>query len=91
VVGGEKDDGSGLPQTKCLDKDGPATCFYATWKLSSSDGDGVFLIDKKGEVVTSAQYPASAVPDGDTYGRLPDVAGMFTANQPTPGQPNQVP
>ncbi len=91
VVAGENDDGKGQPQTSCLDKGGPATCFYVTWKISSSNGDGVFVLDKDDKVLTSAPYPKSAVPDGDTYGRLPDMTGPFTATAPTPGAPNQVP
>jgi hypothetical protein len=91
VVAGQDDDGDGKPQTKCLDQGGPATCFYATWKISSSDGDEVFLVDKDGKVLGSVPYPKNAVADGQTYGRLPDMTGPFTATAATPGAPNQVP
>jgi hypothetical protein len=88
VLAGQNDDGGGMLQTSCLDSSGPASCYYTSWGISSSNGDEIFLLDASGAVLTSVPYPADAVPDGDSYGRLPDMTGAFTSTTPTPAAPN---
>ncbi|HVY45628.1 MAG TPA: hypothetical protein VHB21_07095 [Minicystis sp.] len=88
---GQSDDGGGILQSTCLTDGRPSMCFHATWNISSSSGDTVFLLGPSGQVLLSTVYPANAVPDGHTYGRIPDMPGDDTATQPTPAAPTQVP
>ena len=86
-----KDADAGVgPGTDCV-AGGPATCFYATWKVSSKNGEGLFVLDANDAVLSETKYPANAVADGQTWGRLPDLTGAFGAGSPTPGAPNAAP
>ncbi len=89
VVGNEPSDAGVGPQVSCLPDGGPTTCFYATWKISSSSGEMVHLLDGSLKVVDEELYPMNAVPSGQTWGRLPDGTGAFAANEPTPGATNE--
>jgi hypothetical protein len=89
VVGNEPADAGVGPHVECLPDGGPTTCFYATWKISSSSGETVHLLDAAGTPIDEVHYPADAVPSGQTWGRLPDGTGSFAANRPTPGAPNE--
>jgi hypothetical protein len=91
ILVGNKDADAGVgPGTDCI-QGGPSTCFYATWKVSAKNGESLFVLDANDQVIGEAKYPANAVPDGQTWGRLPDFTGDFAANAPTPGAPNAAP
>jgi hypothetical protein len=91
VVGNQPADAGVGPQVMCLASGGPTTCFYATWKISSSNGETVHLLGPGDAPIDEVKYPADAVPSGQTWGRLPDGTGAFAPNQPTPGAGNAAP
>ena len=91
IVGNKSADAGVGPFTDCLATGGPSTCFYASWKVSSSKGEKVHFIGPNDAVVTEVEYPINAVVDGQTWGRLPDLTGAFGANKPTPGAANLAP
>ena len=78
------------PQSQCL-AGGPSPCFHASWAISASRGETISVVDPAGRVVAQGLYPANAVPAGQSWGRLPNGAGEFVANRPTPGAANQSP
>ncbi|XYH97858.1 lamin tail domain-containing protein [Sorangium sp. So ce1128] len=78
------------PHTTCL-ADGPSSCFYATWKVSASRGETVFLISPNDQVLDQLEYPIEAAADGQTWGRLPDLTGQGGVTAPTPGAANAAP
>ncbi|MGK4006142.1 lamin tail domain-containing protein [Sorangium sp. So ce1036] len=84
------EDGPG-PHTTCLPEGGPSRCFYATWKVSASRGETVYLISPDGEVLTRLEYPIEAAAEGQTWARLPDMTGEPAATAPTPGAENAAP
>jgi len=90
VVADLADAGAG-PQMTCLGDAGPMTCFHAGFGISASRGERIYLLQPGGAVVATADYPANAVPDGRTWGRLPDGVGGFAACAPTPGSANTAP
>ena len=90
VVADLADAGVG-PQMTCLGDAGPTTCFHAGFGISASRGERIYLLQSGGAVVATADYPANAVPDGRTWGRLPDGTGGFAACAPTPGSANTAP
>jgi len=90
VVADLADAGSGAQMT-CLGASGPMTCFHAGFGISASRGERLYLLESGGAVVASADYPANAVVDGRTWGRLPDGTGAFAACAPTPGSANTAP
>ena len=75
------------PQTTCAP--GPSPCFHAPFGLSAADGDALFVLDDM-TVVASADFPANAVPDTQSYCRLPD-GGALAPCAPTPGAANAAP
>jgi len=75
------------PQTTCAP--GPSPCFYAPFGISATDGDAIFVLDGS-TLVASAEFPAAAVPDTQSYCRLPD-GGALSACTPTPGATNAAP
>lgn len=88
IVACDKSADAGVgPGSDCI-PGGPSTCFYATWKVSASKGEKVFVLGAGDQVVGEAEYPKDAVPDGQSWGRLPDFIGGFSANAPTPGSAN---
>ena len=91
IVGNKAVDPGVGPFTDCLASGGPKTCFYASWKVSSSKGEKVHYIGTDDEVLTEIDYPIAAAPDGQTWGRLPDLTGDFQVNKPTPGKANSAP
>jgi hypothetical protein len=91
VVGNEPADAGTGPHMTCLKSGGPTTCYYATWKVSASNGETVHLIDPANKPVDEELYPMNAVPSGQTWGRLPDKTGAFAPNKPTPGVANMGP
>jgi hypothetical protein len=90
VLDKESDAGVG-PFTDCLPTGGPATCFYAPWKVSASKGEKVHYITADNFPINEAEYPMDAVPSGQSWGRIPDLTGNFAANKPTPGAANESP
>ena len=84
------EDGPG-PHTACLTDGGPSSCFYATWKVSASRGETVYLISESDKVLAKLEYPIEAAADGQTWGRLPDLTGEGAATAPTPGAANTPP
>lgn len=75
------------PQTMC--EPGPSPCFHAPFGLSAADGDALFVLDDT-TVIASADFPANAVPDTQSYCRLPD-GGALAPCAPTPGAANAAP
>jgi hypothetical protein len=90
ILGDQPADAGTGPQTACL-INGPSSCFYVPWKVSSSKGESVFIISPADEVLAELHYPTNAVAAGQTYGRLPDLTGEPAANAPTPGAANAPP
>lgn len=84
------EDGPG-PHTACLPDGGPSSCFYATWKVSASRGETVYLISQSDQVLAQFEYPMEAAADGQTWGRLPDLTGEGAVTAPTPGAENAAP
>lgn len=70
---------------------GVDTCFPVSFGISNGNGDGAYVIASDDSIVASALYPAMAVADGQSYGRLPDGSGAFAACTPTPGATNAPP
>jgi hypothetical protein len=70
---------------------GQSYCFNAEFGVSNKAGETIYLLDETGAVVGTAVYPPSAVPSGDSWGRIPsgDPKGSFVATVPTPGAANQ--
>lgn len=92
LILGDQDPVDGVgPHVMCLPDGGPTTCFYASWKVSASNGETVHLLDPKDEPVDEVLYPKDAVPSGQTWGRVPDMTGGFAENDPTPGAANMAP
>lgn len=89
VVGDQPADAEVGPHVMCLPDGGPTTCFYASWKVSSSVGETVHLVDADNAPIDEVHYPADAAPNGQTWGRLPDGTGGFAVNLPTPGAANE--
>lgn len=79
------------PQGDCLNSGGPATCYQASWGISGTNGDQIFLLSPADATVDAVIYPANAVLDGQSYCRLPNGAGDFQACKPTPGELNAGP
>ena len=81
-------------QTDCLGG-AVATCLEAPYGLSGPRGDRVFILSATtDDVLVEAAYPAPAeasVPDGQSWGRLPDGTGAFGPATPTPGAANLAP
>ncbi|WP_437976096.1 lamin tail domain-containing protein [Sorangium sp. So ce295] len=91
IVGDQlPEDGPG-PHTACLQDGGPSSCFYTTWKVSSSRGETVYLISESDQVLAEFKYPIEAAADGETWGRLPDLTGEGAVTAPTPGEENAAP
>lgn len=82
---------AGVGRTSACADAGVATCFQMHWSISNSRGETVWLLDPGGATIASQHYPMDAVPSGQTYGRLPNGTGPFTATRPTPGAANQAP
>ena len=76
------------PQTSCLMAGGPTSCYQAAWGISDSMGDKVFFLSTTDEILEEVAYPIHAAPIGNTYGRLPNGIGDFSATKPTPGETN---
>ena len=92
VLVAEQDPADGVgPHDTCLPDGGPSSCFYSSWGISASNGEKLFLLSPGDDIESEVEYPMDAVPDGSTWGRLPDGKGNFAENAPTPGEPNEAP
>jgi hypothetical protein len=78
---------AGGPFADCIDAGIP--CWQATWGISNSQGESVFILTGGDVIATTGYYPPLAVDSGLSWGRLPNGTGSFAANTPTPGGPNQ--
>lgn len=87
LVVGKKTPATGV-QTKCLTTGGPKTCWQMAFKVSSTNGDGIFLVQNK-QVVGSVAVPAGILSDTQSWGRSPNGTGDFKGMPPTPGAANQ--
>ncbi len=88
----EQDPAAGVgPHDVCLTTGGPNSCFYATWGISASKGEKLFLLAPADSVVGEAEYPPNAVLEPSTWGRLPDGTGNFAETAATPGEANKAP
>lgn len=73
------------PQTVC---GGPARCYYASWGISQSRGETLRLLYPDDTIANEVKYPMNGHADGQTWGRLPDGASVFSVMKPTPGAAN---
>lgn len=88
----EQDPAAGVgPHDVCLTVGGPSSCFYATWGISAANGEKLYLLAPDDSIVAEAEYPMNAVVSPNTWGRLPDGTGDFTATAATPGEANKAP
>jgi hypothetical protein len=82
---------AGGPVTGCA---GLATsCFTVTWGISSSAGEGMYLLYPNRSILSQVEYPAPTVDggapvSGQTWGRIPNGTGSFTVTAATPSAPN---
>lgn len=84
VVTGKNDAGV---STQC--PGGATACFSATYGISNSRGETVWLISPTGAVIDSKPYPANGADAGSSIGRLPNGTGAWQVNTPaTPGSTN---
>ena len=61
----------------------------ASFGFGLGPADAVHLVDASGQAADSVSWIEGTVPDGLSYGRIPDGTGDFAALvQPTAGQPN---
>lgn len=77
-------------QTDCLGG-GVASCLEASFGISKSSGDEIFLLDSANNVLMSATYPPNATADDQTWARLPDGTGDFAPASPSPFAANEAP
>lgn len=66
-------------------------CLHTDWGISDSAGETVFLLNPSPDdsVARMQVYPPMAAPDGDSYCRVPNATGDFTACTPTPEATNE--
>jgi hypothetical protein len=76
---------AGGPSTSCA---GGSSCWEATWSISNSKGETVWILDPSDQVVAQSYYPPGGADAGRSYGRLPDGTGNFQETSKTPGAPN---
>lgn len=88
VVGGYASAAPG-PQREC--SGGISPCFQASWGIGASEGETMYLLSPTDLIVDQVTYPGKDVPVGQSWGRVPDLAGPFTAAVPTPLLPNAAP
>jgi hypothetical protein len=78
--------------TCCLNQVGP--CYTAEFGISNG-GEKVFLCSPGGAVVSQAEFPDeetdAGVPEGLSFGRIPDGTGAFEITRLTPAAPNRRP
>jgi len=87
VIGGFTPPATG-PQSGAACIAGVATCFQAAWNISAASGESLFLLTPSQVIADQALYPAGGLPAGQSWGRLPDQSGPFSAGSATPAKPN---
>ncbi len=75
------------PSTECTG--GVTACYAATFGVSNSRGETVWLLGPNNEVIDSQSYPANGADAGSALGRLPNGTGAWGVRTPaTPGTSN---
>jgi hypothetical protein len=77
----------------CL-PEGPASCFYAGFGISATNGESTHFLAPDDTVISTTAYPRSVTIDpatNKTACRLPDLTGPFALCNPTPGGVNAAP
>ncbi|MBO6934436.1 MAG: lamin tail domain-containing protein [Deltaproteobacteria bacterium] len=69
---------------------GDGRCLHTDWGLSDSSGETIFILPPEGNdtPLMMIEYPPMAAPDGESYCRIDNGSGDFTACSPTPGAAN---
>ncbi|MGE0784852.1 MAG: lamin tail domain-containing protein [Sandaracinaceae bacterium] len=75
------------------DCDAGDDCIHTGFGLSASAGDVIYILGPSGDdtVLITQAHPANAVPDMQSYCRLPNGTGAFAECTPTPGDVNAGP
>jgi len=78
----------GVISTTC---DVGTRCLHTDWGISDGSGETVYLLAPAGDdtVLLEQEYPPTAVPNMQSYGRVPNATGDFTACTPTPEATNE--
>jgi uncharacterized protein (DUF2252 family) len=87
VIGGHTPPAIG-PQSGAACITGVASCYQAAWSISGSNGETLFLISPSNVIVDRASYPLGGLPVGQSWGRLPDASGPFSASISSASRPN---
>lgn len=91
IVQANLSDAGAGPQMQCL-MGAVMRCFHASWGISASRGETVYLLDRADRTVASVGYPgAMSVASGQTWARIPNATGDFAPARPTPGAANAAP
>lgn len=88
VVVADQPANSTAVETDCL-MGAVSECLFADWGISAANGDTVFVVDGDDNVVAKAMYPGNATSDAESWARVPDGSGAFSAQAPTPGAFNE--
>lgn len=74
-------------QTDCLGAD---RCLFASWGISDSNGDAIYLLGPEGDdqVLDTLEYPRGVVGQDETWGRSMDGGHLACALSPTLAQSN---
>ncbi len=69
---------------------GGGRCLHTDWGISDSNGETMYLLPPEGDdtPLMTIEYPMMAAPDGESYCRIDNGFGEFTACTPTPGAAN---
>ena len=70
-------------QTTCVP--GLASCYQAQWGISAANGETMFFLSPDNVIVDQVSYPRNALPTGNSWGRLPDARGPFSAGAASAG------
>ncbi len=94
VLTSKKDQAVGpYDKAACL-PNGPASCFYAGFGISATNGESVHFLGPDDTVIATTSYPRSVTIDpatDKTACRIPDLTGPFALCSPTPGGVNAGP
>jgi hypothetical protein len=61
----------------------PAPCYQAVFGISNTDGDRIYVLNERGDIVVVESYPGN-----DAYRRFPDGVGTFSSGSATPNSAN---
>lgn len=65
-------------------------CLYADFGISASNGDTLFVLDADEEVMDEVLFEGGLEDAAQTFRRLPDGTGEFSAGTATPGTENEL-